>query len=148
MSGLIAIMDELAATLEAVIGTSVLGEDGAQIVPRLNLNPTGLSIDIYPGDPFTDDTGAGFGDATGRLIFTVRARVNLADIDGGQEALLDLMDDESERSVAVTLLDDQTLNGRASSVYVEGPSGYQVYGDNPGSMLGAQWRVTILNVTT
>ena len=146
MSALTAIMDEIADTLDAS-----LAADGWQVVGRLNLNPTPPSIDLYPADPFGDDTLDGFGTPyDGLLAFTLRARVNVLDDDAAQETLLDLMDDESGNSPRVLLEDDQTLNGLASSVQVTRPSGYSVYTDagGTGALLGCEWTVRVLNHTT
>lgn len=150
MSALTAIMDEIAATLEDVVGVSALGDDGWQVVGRMNLNPTPPALDLYPGDPFGDDTAAGYGALEdGLLMFTLRARVNVLDNDAAQDALLNLMDDEHALSVRTALTDDQTLNGLASSVNVDRPSGFTVYVDSGGgSLLGCDWRVTVLNLTT
>lgn len=134
------LLDEMAATLDSALGTSV-----DQIVPRLHFNPSGLSIDIYPDDPSRDPAAAGLGQpASEQWIFKVRARVDLGDNDGAQDVLLQLMDDEDDLSVAAALFDDQTLNGLATSVQVEGPSGYIAYTDNPGNMIGVEWRVTVM----
>ena len=131
----------MAAKIQAVVGEEI------QVVPLMNFNPaTVVSIDIYPGDAFfRDPESAGFGDTDGSLIWTVRARVTDNDIDGAQRQLMRLMDDEHPTSVAVALEADQTLSGRVSSVFVEGPTGYRGYEDNPGAMLGVQWRVRVLN---
>ena len=66
----------------------------------------------------------------------------------GQDLLLRLMDDEDAISVASTLMEDQTLGGLASSVYVEGNSGYIRYleGDEGGALLGCEWRLRVLRV--
>lgn len=143
-------MDELAATLEAVVGPAV-AETEFQVVGRLNPNPTPPSIDIYPGDPFRDTTTAGFQETGGELLFTVRARVTTIDNTAGQNLLLRLMDDADDISIAGTLMDDQTLNGLASSVYVEGNTGYTRYldgGADSGGLLGCEWRVRVLRVTS
>lgn len=133
-------MDEL----KSVLDTAFAGED-IQVAARLNLNPSApTSVDIYPGDPFREETAAGFTDLSGMVIFTVRARVDVADTDSAQDALLRLMDDDDDICLAAALEDDQTLNGWASSVKVEGPSGYIPYGDNPGVLLGCQWKVSVL----
>ena len=50
------LLDELAATMLAVVGPAVT-ETEVQVVGRRNFNPTPPSIDIYPGDPFRDDAG-------------------------------------------------------------------------------------------
>ena len=59
------------------------------------------------------------------------------------------MDDEDDISVAGTLMEDQTLNGLASSVFVEGNTGYTRYmdgGTESGGLLGCEWRVRVLRV--
>jgi len=144
VSGLLAIMDELAATLEADI------DSVEQVTPRMNFKPTPPSIDIYPGDPFRTDEGAAFQDVNGMLVFTVRARIATPDNEAAQDVLLGLMDDESDQCVAAVLQYDQTLNGLASSVEVEGPSGYQLFIDSggEGALLGVTWQVNVLNLIT
>lgn len=142
MSALTAIMDELAASLDDILPAdwSVSG--------RLNLNPAEPAIDVYPADPFRTTEEAGFGDTSGAYQFIVRARV-AGDVDGRQDLLLSLMDDEDALCVATKLQDDQTLNGLASSVEVDGPSGYTVYVEGTGAaLLGCEWRVAVLNLTT
>lgn len=136
-----AIMDELAATLETALGDQV-----QQVVGRLNPDPSPPTIDIYPGDPFGEPEGAGFGDILGSYTFTVRARVNTADHEGGQDTLLDLMDADGDLSIAAILQDDQTLNGHASTVRVTGPTGFRRYVEANGqtSLLGCEWAVTVL----
>lgn len=136
-----AIMDEIATTLG-----DALGADVEQVVGRLVTEPSPPCIDVYPGDPFADDQGAGFGDIAGRYILTVRARVATADHEAGQDVLLDLMDADGDLSVATILQDDQTLNGHASSVKVDGPSGFRRYVDSNGqqALLGAEWAVSVM----
>ena len=59
------------------------------------------------------------------------------------------MDDEDAIGVAPTLMEDQTLNGLASSVYVEGNTGYVQYldaGQEGAAYLGCEWRVRVLRV--
>ena len=46
-------------------------------------------------------------------------------------------------------MEDQTLNGLASSVFVEGNTGYTRYldgGTESGGLLGCEWRVRVLRV--
>lgn len=130
----------MADTIADVLGDSI------QVVPKFNLNPTTpISIDIYPGDPFREQESAGFGEIDGLYAFTVRARVTDNDIDAAQEQLLNLMDDEHANCIAAALEADQTLGGRTSAVHVQGPTGFRGYEDNPGVMLGVQWRVRVIN---
>lgn len=138
-------MDEIAATLEDVLGVTALGNEGFSIHGRLNLSASEPAIDIYPAAEFITDTGRGFDEVEGALNFVVRARV-AGDADGRQDLLLTLMDANHENCVAHALEDDQTLNGKASSVEVDGPSGYTQYLDSGGSaaLIGAEWRVTVL----
>lgn len=143
------LMDQMADTLLAAVGPAV-AEVEVQVTPRRNFNPTPPSVDIYPGDPFRE-TGdaAGFSEAHGEMIFTVRARVTTADYIGGQDLLLRFMDEYDPISVAALLEEDQTLNGHASSVFVEGNSGYLQYIEGEGEpLLGCEWRVRVLRVNT
>lgn len=142
---LTAILDQMADTLTGAFDGSDLD---IQIVPRMNFNPSPLSIDMFPGDPFRDTEAAGMGDINGAIIFTVRARCTTADFEAGQDVLLALMDDNDDLSVARALMDDYTLNGLASSVYVTGPSGFQRFDDGggTGALLGVQWGVQILAI--
>jgi hypothetical protein len=77
--------------------------------------------------------------------------VHTADNEAGQDLLLSFMDFLDDLSVAQALFDDQSLNGWASSVNVEGPSGYTEFVEPEGtrvgiqrSLLGCSWRVSIL----
>lgn len=135
---------DLLDAMADLIQTVVASVDGVVVVPRLDLNPSGLCVDIYPGDPSRDFDAGGFGEASGAWVFTVRARADFGDNAGAQDILLRLMDDEDQVSVAMALFDDQTLNGLATSVRVDGPSGFIAYADNPGNMIGVEWRVTVL----
>lgn len=142
LASLLEIVDAMRDKLEAVMAAS---QFTVQVDAFRNLNPTPPSLDIYPGDPFSQQEMASFGD-DGELIFTVRARIGTADSDAGQEFLLRLMDTEDDLSVANALQDDQTLNGTAGSVYVQGPSGHRVYEDaaRAAALLGVDFKVTVL----
>lgn len=145
MAALTAILDGLADALNDVMS----GEDTIQIVPRLNLSPESpTSIDIYPGDPFRDQDSAGFGDIDGIYVLTVRARVTTPDMDGAQDALLALMDDEHDLCLAAALDANPTLDGIVGQLAVDGNTGFRVFEDPPGSMLGCSWRVRVVNITT
>jgi hypothetical protein len=143
--------DEVAAVIQAMIDSSATPNPAGfsleeiQVVGRQNLNPDGFAIDVYPADPFRTPDAAGFGDITGAVNWVVRARI-AGDRDAEQDLLLLLMDEESDFAIATALMDDQTLNGLASSVEVDGPSGYTLYADGPGDSfrLGVEWRVTVL----
>lgn len=147
MSSLRAIFAEMADELRNA-GTAALAGTGfaLQVEPRRIINPSPPTIDIYPGDPFRDTVGAGFGDMAGRLLVTVRARIDTPDNDAAQDWLVDMMDEEHDLSVAATLMDDQTLNGHVSSVHVTGFTGQRFYDDlgHGGAFLGCEWLVVLL----
>lgn len=150
MASLATILDELAATMSAVVGPAVSPEVEVQVTGRRNFNPTPPAIDIYPGDPFRDTptSSAGFGEIGGELLLTVRARVTTVDNPAGQDLLLRLMDDEDDISVAGTLMDDQSLGGLIGSISVDGNSGFIQYVD-PGTdaaLLGCEWRVRVVRI--
>jgi hypothetical protein len=139
------IMDEIANQLNDVLGVTALGNEAFSIAARLNLSAAEPAIDIYPAFEFVTNTARGFDQVEGELNFVVRARVN-GDAYGRQDLLLTLMDANHDNCVAHALEDDQTLNGKASSVEVDGPTGYTQYADAGGSMshIGCEWRVTVV----
>ncbi len=150
MSGLLELREGIVAVLEDAI-VAELGF-AVQFSPRRLMSPTPPVIDMWPGNAGEqrDGAAAGFQDVNGALLFTVRARVAAADNEAEQELLYALCDEEDPACVAVALMADQTLNGLASSVEVLGPSEPTIYQDVAGQtpLLGVQWRVEILNVTT
>jgi len=136
------IADALASAIEAAAFSGV-----EQVVGRLNLDPTPLSIDVYPAEPFYDDRSDGFGDTSYGYRYTVRARTHSADPIPAQDLLLDLMD--AEEGLAIALEDDQTLNGNASSVKVDGPTGLRPYrGKGESILIGCEWTALVLPETS
>ena len=137
---------EIAEELVVVIDSA--GFEGVeQVVAGLNLDPTPLSIDVYPAEPFNDDDSEGFGDPSYGFRYTVRARMHTADSIVSQQHIVDLMD--ADEGMAVALEDDQSLNGLASSVKVEGPTGLRPYrGKGESIMVGCEWTVLVLRETS
>ena len=82
-----AMADQIREALLSVTDVAV------QVEPRMVLNPSPPTIDIYPGDDSRDPSSAGFDDVAGGYFFTVRARVSTADETAGQDLLLAFMDD-------------------------------------------------------
>jgi hypothetical protein len=149
---LIDVLEELAATLQAAADADPEPYVAdMQIGALRNFNPTPPTIDIYPGDPSRDtfDTAA-FNEIGGELDITVRARVSTADNQAGQQLLLRFMDDDDDMSIAGTLMEDQTLNGLASSVYVDGFTGFELHDGaaDGGPLLGVRWHVRLLREIT
>lgn len=147
LSALVDILDGLADTIR----DTVTGADwDFEVEPRFIATPSSPpAIDIYPFDPFRTTDAAGFGDVSGEMAFTVRARVRTPDQDAAQDVLLALMDDEDDLCVAAALQSDQTLSGLVASVEVDGPSGFRLYSDDAQhSFLGVEWIVTVINATT
>lgn len=140
-----ATLGELADALAAAIQDALDSDaEEIQVLSRLNRNPDSFAIDIYPSDPFVTQEESGMGQIVGAHHWVVRARI-AGDRDAEQDLLLRLMDETDALSVAAALTDDPTLGGLTSSVEVEGPSGYTQYiGDGDSTMLGVEWRVTVL----
>jgi hypothetical protein len=117
--------------------------------PFLNMNPTPPSIDIYPGDPAGESDATGFGEQRRASIFTVRARIT-GDHQASQKFILRLIDPSDALCVEDVLMEDQTLNSVASSVFVDVPSGLISFVDSgqQGAMMGVLWRVKILVANT
>jgi hypothetical protein len=144
LSTLAQILDEMAdivrGTLDDVTDVDV------QVEPRIVLSPTPPTIDMFPTDPSNDQLLAGFADDVGGELITVRARVNTADSDAGQDLLLALMDDEDPLSLIAALNDDPTLNGTASDCAFRGRSGYVIVPDPGGdaAYLGCLFQYVVI----
>lgn len=134
-------MDALADQLVTELAGTV---DGLVVYSRLEPNPTPPALDVYPADPFIEQTGFG---TSVQMNFLVRARVTTADHYAGQELLLELMDPGSGQSVAAAIGSDPTLGGTVDYAAVSGdsPSGFGEYRDagGEGSLLGCQWTVNV-----
>lgn len=132
------VMAAVATQLEVQLGPVV---PGIQVERLMIANPTPPTLDIYPGDPFGTDTTF---DNGREQIFTIRARVQMADREAGQELLLGLMD-RNGTSVIGALRSDPTLGGTVDDSLVEGPSGYTEYVESggPGRWMGCEWRLQV-----
>lgn len=133
---------EIAAALATAL-TEGVAVDELQVVPRYMLNPTGPSIDVYPANPSQEDSA--FGRWPRLTLWTVRARVGVADHDANQDLLLQLLEPGGPTSVRAAIMDDLTLGGLAEGMDVESPSGYLAYTavDGTGGYIGCEWRVRI-----
>lgn len=136
---MVALADQIRETVETVTDVDV------QVEPNMVLSPTPPTVDIYPGDPSRDALSAAFDDDGGYLL-TVRARVNTADQDAGQDLLIAFMDDEDDLCLGLAVVDDPTLGGHASSVDIRDVSGYRLY-EHPsgeGAYLGFQFTAIVI----
>lgn len=135
-----ALADQIRDALDDVTDVAV------QVEGRMILSPTPPVIDIYPADPSNDQELRAFGDMVGGELLTVRARVNTADHEAGQELLLALMDDEDPLSIVQAIYDDKTLGGIAATLDCRGRSGYVTFIDTvaEAALLGATWDVVVV----
>lgn len=133
------LMDAMADQIRGVLDdvTDIV----VQVEPRWVTNPTPPCIDIYPADPSTDQDLRAFTDLMGEPLFTVRARVDMADNTAAQDLLLAFMDDQDPLSIAAAL-EEGDLDGRATSVDVRSRSGY-VRVVEGGDYLGCLWQVVV-----
>ena len=116
-----------------------------QITAGFNTNPTPPSIDIYPA-PDTFLERSAYGKGSWEAVFVVRARVNTADSDAGQNLLLELMDPRNNPgSVIVALEAAASPPGLLHGCAVEFPTGYGEYADpaGNGTLLGCVWRLRV-----
>jgi hypothetical protein len=139
VADLVLIMEEMADKIRATLSTV---DFPVQVEPRMIFNPTCPSVDIYPANPSREQESAGMGDLAGAYLFTVRARFLMDDTDSGQELALAMMNDNDDLCLGWALFDDQTLNGYASSVFVDDPSGFLAFDPH----MGVTWRVTVYAV--
>jgi hypothetical protein len=143
---------EIATAMKTQLDAVFTGLD-VQVSATRTFDPSPPAIDIYPPDDTEPEPEAalGFGQIVGEetIVWTVRARVNTADYEGGQLLLLEFADPASSYCVASALEDEQTLNGYVSSVNVGSPSGHRFYSDvGEGPHLGIQWRVETINAVS
>ena len=143
MASLVEIVEAMAAALDPVVDAI----PGLQVSAYMLGNPTPPCVDIYPGDPFFEGP-SGFGDDI-EAYFTVRARTTTADLEGGQKALLRMLDPRAPESVEAALTSDQTLGGVCQSLGVvpEEVTGYREYLEDTaanGRLIGCQWRVRVI----
>ena len=130
-----AMADQIRGVLDDVTDVSV------QVEPRWVVNPTPPCIDIYPADPSSDQDLRAFTELMGEPLFTVRARVDMADNVAGQDLLLAFMDEDDPLSIAAAL-EESDLDGLATSVDVRSRSGY-VRVVEGGDFLGCLWQVVV-----
>jgi hypothetical protein len=138
---LIEVMDAIAARLDTVL--SPLLPD-LSIYARLTFNPTPPAIDIYPGDPFQEQSA--FGKGSVDTWFVVRARVSTAEHEGAQDLLLSLMDPRATTSVVQAIAGANTLSGKVQHADVEPPSDFGAFVEpgSQGALLGCTWRTRVI----
>lgn len=143
-ASLVEIVEALADQITDQVAAQDLGGEALQVWPYLVLNPTPPTVDIYPADPFSEQTGFDTTDARD-VWFTVRVRVTPADVDAAQQLLLQLMDPRADTSMLAAIVADRTLGGRVSSLQPTGPTGIIVYSplQNEGYLVGCEWRTRV-----
>lgn len=130
-------MDALAAQISTVLcGTANPLIPNLQVDGRIVPQPSPPTIDMYPSDPFTEATGFAKGEKD--YFIDVRARVGLADSEGGQDLLLSMMDTQSSTSVEQAILSNTSLSGGGRVSVVDGPR-FRPFGD----LVGCFWTVRI-----
>ena len=144
-AGMRELMDAMADQISAAVDALTPDNIYVQVEPRMVINPTPPSIDIYPGAVGRDQQTAAFGD-DGGYLFTVRARVSTADNEAGQDLLLRFMDDTDDMCIGLALADEPTLGGYASSLDIRDVTGYLPYDSigNEGALLGFQFTAVVL----
>jgi hypothetical protein len=132
-----ALADQIRDGIEAALA-------GVQVEPRWVVTPTPPTVDMFPADPFLEQTA--YGADSQEATFIVRARVSPADAVAGQELLYDLLDPRRPESVAAAVVGDSTIGGTVGSSRVELPSGFRPYADagGRGDLIGCEWRVVVV----
>lgn len=136
-TGLREILEEIVDALTDFVSTSDIT---IQVEMGMVLNPSPPTVDVFVTDPARDFTAAGFGDVAGAYQITIRARVQTADNDAGQDLLVSFMDDTDDLCLPLALLDEPTLNQKAASCHLVNVSGHRAYETPDGNAhLGCQW---------
>jgi hypothetical protein len=133
-------MDALADQIRSVVDDVTDVE--VQVEPRWVVNPTPPCIDIYPGDPSTDQELRAFTHVQGEPLITVRCRVGLTDNVAQQDLLLAFMDDEDALSITQAVAEDDTLGGVATSTDLRSMTGF-VRVLEGGDYLGCLWQFVV-----
>ena len=142
MCALADILDHMADQIRTTVSVS---EWSFQVEPRMVINPTPPTIDIYPGDPARDEETAAFGEMAGGHWINVRARVGVNDHVANQEVLLTLKDDAHEICLVQSLYDDPTLGGCVNDLQLANESGFVLTeGLNSEVHIGVIWRFLVL----
>lgn len=136
-------------TIMLAIASQIENELSAQITDltvyplRQIASPSPPCIDVYPADPFHEQTAYGYRNR--ELFFTVRARVSAADSAGGQQLLLAMLDADGDTSILRALASDRTLQGWVDDSLVDVVSGYALHQDaaDAPALLGATWRLKV-----
>jgi len=132
-------MQALSEQIQAELGPVI---EELQVTSILTFNPTPPAIDVYPALEFQD--GMAYGKGNNALNFTVRARISTAEHEEQQILLLSMMDRTGGTSMAQAILSDRTLGGVVGNLNVEGPTGYQMFGQSGFELLGCTWLVRVL----
>lgn len=142
-SPLTTILADLADQLEDELAGLDSSYGELQVLPRREFNPTPPTIDMYPAAVAQEQSG--FGYANRDAFVTVRARVTMADEDGGQDLLLELAD-TGATSIMAAIAADPRLGGTVDNTAIESQSGFQIYEDVPGSgaYLGCEWTLRVV----
>jgi hypothetical protein len=151
-AGLITLMQAMADQIAGSVDGLVINGNtvNVQVEPKLVVNPTPPTIDIYPGSVARDTESAAFDDISGGYLLTVRTRVSTADNEAGQDLLLRFMDDTDDLCIAAALFADPTLDGWASSLTMRDPTGYTMFPDpgGEGALLGFSFTAIVLPATS
>jgi hypothetical protein len=143
-ASLVEIVNGLADQITDQVAAQDLGGEALQVWPYLVISPTPPCVDIYPADPFSEQTD--YGPLRNRdFHLTVRARVKPVDVDASQQMLLQLMDPLAATSVHAAIISDDTIGGLVQEVSAEGPTGVIVYSPigGEGYLVGCEWRTTV-----
>lgn len=137
---MVAMADQIRSVLDDVTDIAI------QVEPKMVLNPSPPTIDIFPGDTARDPETAAMGEIGGGYIFTVRARIHTADHEASQDILVAFGDDQDDLCVPAALLADATLGGLAADMEVLSETGFSLYPDTSGeaAYLGCQWSFLVL----
>src|SRR5262245_8645736 len=142
-------MTSLATQIESELcGTANPAIRDLQVGDEMVDSPTLPCIDIYPFDVYFQEQVSFSEDAPGwQFRLRVRARVGMADNEGGQKLLLEMMDPSSTHSVYQAILSNKTLGGAGRIVRCGGADGFGQYPSSwsptPRFHLGTEWIVLV-----
>lgn len=111
-----------------------------QVSSYMLANPSPPSIHVFPA---AAEYTQAFNRGLDKWTFTVQAIVSASVDTAGQQLLDEFLAPTGDTSIRAAIESDRTLGGVAENLTVTGVSGYQLYADDRGANLGAEWTVEI-----
>ena len=133
-------MSVTVAQIRSGIATNLATVTDVQVLAYVLSNPTPPAFAVFPA---ACDYNQAMARGLDRWTFTVQAIVSAASDQDGQKQLDTYLAPTGSTSVRAAIESDRTLGGVVDNLVVTRVSGYQLYADERGANLGAEWSVEV-----